>query len=311
MKKCLDCKKEISRYAIRCQSCNNKGKNHPNYVDGRSLKKYYCKDCGNQLCASAYSAHSIRCKKCYIKFNRGVNHPDYKLENHKKHFCINCKINKICYDNWRKGKQLCSKCYIKTLKGKTHPNWKGKKYYCINCKKELKNYKAERCPSCSQKERNKIPQNTSGYKDGRSLKKCYCVDCKKQLSKSAYRGIKRCRTCITIKNIKKGIYGIKPNKPEKVLHKLLKDLFDNKYRYVGSGKFWITKFNPDFVNVKNKKIIEHFGDYWHNIPKEKERDILRLNAYTKAGYRTLIIWEHELKQPKQVIDKIIKFQEIK
>jgi len=73
MKKCKDCKKEISSTATRCQSCAKKGKlnsfynkhhtkkikkkmsllkqgiflgeNNPNYKYGKCCKKYYCKKC--------------------------------------------------------------------------------------------------------------------------------------------------------------------------------------------------------------------------------------------------------------------------
>ena len=111
----------------------------------------------------------------------------------------------------------------------------------------------------------------------------------------------------TIKNIKLGKYDFKPNKPEKIIIKLLNDLSFKNYKYAGNGTCWITNFNPDFIDKKNKKIIELFGTYWHNLQTAQNRDILRLKAYKKYGYKTLIIWEHELKDIPKVITKLIKF----
>ena len=36
-----------------------------------------------------------------------------------------------------------------------------------------------------------------------------------------------------------------------------------EYDFVGDGKIMIGTKNPDFINIKIKKIIEVFGDYWH------------------------------------------------
>ncbi len=97
---------------------------------------------------------------------------------------------------------------------------------------------------------------------------------------------------------------IKPNKPEILLNKLLQENFPNQFKYTGDGKFWIKRFNPDFINTKNKGVIEMFGDYWHNLPEHKERDKERLKVYKEEGFATLVLWEHELKHPIQVINKV-------
>jgi hypothetical protein len=54
-----------------------KGEECSQYIDGRSLKEYYCIDCGKKLGKSAWFFKSIRCRKCYYIFNRGKNHPSY------------------------------------------------------------------------------------------------------------------------------------------------------------------------------------------------------------------------------------------
>jgi len=100
---------------------------------------------------------------------------------------------------------------------------------------------------------------------------------------------------------------VKPNKPEIVIINLLRTKIPKHFCYVGNAKLFIRGFNPDFVDSRNKKIIELYGDYWHNLSDWKERDIRRVKAYKKNGYKLLIIWEHELKDLKKVAQKILKF----
>ena len=101
---------------------------------------------------------------------------------------------------------------------------------------------------------------------------------------------------------------IKPNKPEKAIRKVLNKVLPKEYRYVGNGKVILDGFNPDFINCNGqKKIIEMYGDYWHNRPDWSKRDIRRIRAYKKLGYKTLIIWEHELKDLNKVTSKILRF----
>lgn len=103
---------------------------------------------------------------------------------------------------------------------------------------------------------------------------------------------------------------IRPNKPETVLINLIKKN-NLPFNYVGDGKIWFkgqnTIFNPDFLSKNPRHIIEMYGDYWHNLPKAKIRDKERVKTYKKFGYKTLIIWEHELKSPNQVLNRIQEF----
>ena len=94
---CIDCEKECSYYSAnygqgRCQSCATKyliktkghpflnkkhslktkkkqslikkGKNNPNYIDGRKNKKYKCKDCKKFITVSGGYYGKGHCKKC-------------------------------------------------------------------------------------------------------------------------------------------------------------------------------------------------------------------------------------------------------
>ena len=111
----------------------------------------------------------------------------------------------------------------------------------------------------------------------------------------------------TIKAMCKGRNN-KINKKEQKLYTILYLLFGNKYRY--NKTTVIYGLVPDFIDDKNKKIIELYGDYWHNLPKTKKRDKNRIGIYSLQNYRTLIIWEHELKNESELIKKILEFNNV-
>jgi hypothetical protein len=87
--------------------------------------------------------------------------------------------------------------------------------------------------------------------------------------------------------------GVRPNKKEWLLLGVLNRLFPDCFEYVGDGSFWISGKNPDFKRVDGKKqLIELNGDYWH----KGENTRIRARHFAKYGYRTLFIWERELKR---------------
>ena len=91
-------------------------------------------------------------------------------------------------------------------------------------------------------------------------------------------------------------------------YSITKKFLINEYKFVGDWKFVINGFNPDFINCNGqKKIIELFGDYWHNLPGAVERDKRKLKEYKKYGYKTLVIWEKELKNLMSTTEKIFGF----
>lgn len=57
---------------------------------------------------------------------------------------------------------------------------------------------------------------------------------------------------------------------------------------------------PDFINLKNKKIIEFDGVYYHrNNPENIKRDIKRTTELIKNGYTVFKVNENEYKQNKE------------
>ena len=167
---------------------------------------------------------------------------------------------------------MCRKCYLKSLKYKRPYNYKGGRPRCIDCGKLIW-YGFKRCKHCA---------GIYKWKD------------------EEYR--KRQRRLQS-----KGM-NLSPNKPEKVLIKLLNTILPNQYRFVGDGNTMLCGFVPDFINCNGlKKIIELYGNYWHNKKEVKYRDKRRIIAYKKLGYKTLIIWEKELKNINKVKEKILEF----
>lgn len=205
------------------------------------------------------------------------------------------------------------------MKNRSKLNY-SKNNHCI-CGQLISNH-AKYCQSCAQKfyiqnNKEKITGELAhNYKHGKTNNN-KCIDCDKRILWDSVR----CSSCAQkflwqqekhrnkmIKLQKLGMK-IKPNKPEKLLSKLLNKLFPNEYKFVGNGNIIFNGFNPDFININGqKKIIELYGDYWHNLPKVIKRDKLRLGSYKKYGYRTLVIWEHELTKIPKLKRKILQFQ---
>lgn len=99
----------------------------------------------------------------------------------------------------------------------------------------------------------------------------------------------------------------KPTKPEIALDRILQDLFPGEYKYVGDFQTWIGGKNPDFMNVNGqKKLIEMFGDYWH----QGENPQKRIDHFKQFGFNTLVIWQSELEKDQGVFEKIKQFHNL-
>jgi very-short-patch-repair endonuclease len=103
-----------------------------------------------------------------------------------------------------------------------------------------------------------------------------------------------------------------PNKIEEFLITLINNL-GLEYEFVGDWSLNINGRNPDFIDLKKKKIIEHFGVYYHDTIVDKtreEHENERIQFFTECGYETLIIWEDELDNIDKVVEKILNFDSI-
>ena len=95
-----------------------------------------------------------------------------------------------------------------------------------------------------------------------------------------------------------------PNRSEYLLIKLLRRL---KFKYKYNGNNCWRGFYPDFINYQSKRIIELYGDYFHNRIDRIKKDKITISDYKTRGYKTMVIWEHELKNRKELIKKIKEF----
>lgn len=96
--RCKDCDKKLSRRGVvkcwRCYQKFNKGKNHPQYKDGRTNKKYKCIDCEKSI---TRHTKTNRCRSCALKhlFKNPKNHPSYingaSFKRHSKNFSNSLK----------------------------------------------------------------------------------------------------------------------------------------------------------------------------------------------------------------------------
>jgi len=77
---------------------------------------------------------------------------------------------------------------------------------------------------------------------------------------------------------------------------------------------------PDFVIEDKKIVIQVQGCFWHRCPicfkdkfskdelqEERLREIKQVKFFSKRRYRTLFIWEHELRNTEYVKSKILNF----
>lgn len=220
----------------------------------------------------------------------------------------------------KKHKQNCQCCACKSVRGELF----GKNnsayidgrtteiYYCIDCGKRISCssgfYGEGRCLSCSNSKKNKGRVFTEEHK-----KQLKYIRKGEKLSLATRKKISQAKLQL-FKNKKfkneviKRLLNTKKNKiniSEKKLQRILYNTLPKEYKFVGNGKLVLDGLCPDFINCNGqKKIIELYGDYWHNLPSYKERDKRRIKTYAKYGYKTLIIWEHELENLTKVENKL-------
>ena len=111
---------------------------------------------------------------------------------------------------------------------------------------------------------------------------------------------------------------VRPNKVEITLNSLLQENFPKEWKYTGDGSVIIEGLCPDWINCNGKKkIIELFGCFFHGCPIHnphwkppfKSRENIRREIFSRYGFNTLIVWEHELENQHPLIDKLKIFTE--
>jgi hypothetical protein len=93
---------------------------------------------------------SVSCLIPKMKTKKGKNNPNYKTGKYIfPNFCICGKQIKV-------GSQCCLKCNGLKHRKEKHWNYKHGLPKCLDCGKELKNYKNKRCYSCENKRKHKL-----------------------------------------------------------------------------------------------------------------------------------------------------------
>jgi len=93
--------------------------------------------------------------------------------------------------------------------------------------------------------------------------------------------------------------GTRPNHQEEFISKCFPFL-----QYVGDGTLIIGGKCPDFKVKDQHKLVEFFGDYWHDTSEE----IQRISYFKRLGWDCLVIWDSELKNDfAMVADKLNEF----
>lgn len=111
----------------------------------------------------------------------------------------------------------------------------------------------------------------------------------------------------TAEALRKSLSCSSPNRQELKILAILDLLYPGEWKFVGNGQLIIAGKCPDFVNVNGqKKIIEFWGDFWHQGEKPDDRAAV----FSPFGYRTLVIRDSEMKKPENVINRIHAFMEM-
>jgi hypothetical protein len=117
-------------------------------------KNYKCQYCNKKISHSSFEYGNKGCCSCSAKnrFKNPKNHPRFKTgKNCIQHYCIICHKKISNNTKYEKCRHCCRSNKLSPTfnkKGKLHPAWKGGKSKCIDCGKQLNDYRNKRCRNC-------------------------------------------------------------------------------------------------------------------------------------------------------------------
>jgi len=261
-----------------CKLCNNVFRITPN-------RKETAKFCSRK-CAGKYRSRYllknknlsskgkyVKCEQCSFIIWRNP----YKLKNVKNHFC-----SRECMGKWQSINRMGEKSYT----------YNRIKKLCNICGKEMliNKYKIKHQKSicCSRKCSNILRSSISKGKNNPHYGKKHSKKTKELLRE------------LTIKQLSCGSMPIKDTLPEKIVeNKLLINniLYIKQYPYkLGVADFWLPEYNI---------IIECDGDYWHNLPKRKQKDIIKTKWLENNDFIVYRFWESDIKNDIQGCFKLM------
>lgn len=158
----------------------------------------------------------------------------------------------------------------------------------------------------TEKSKNKIREKRKGFIITDKQKEKQSISMKHKWSDENFRNSQSQKTKLLWEN---------PEYAWKVMHKrdisgpemkfinIAKE-YNLDYLFIGNSGYKIGRKYPDFIDEKNKRIIEIFGEFFHKKEEEKER----INYFKEIGYNCLVIWASELKYKDKVIEKVKIFE---
>lgn len=208
-------------------------------------------------CGTLIGSTNTRCQPCYHKYRRSQ---------HENNLCPDC--GKVI----ERTSQRCKRCWQLS-----------KAHYCPDCGKPIY-YRATRCRSCATINAHK--------KQGHRLFDPFpiCADCGKPISKQATR----CVPCNVKRAYREGKYdGVfkSPTSIELGVGAALDFLgwqHSSQYRPPGC------RFVYDEYVLALNLLIEADGEYWHSLPRTKNRDKEKDEWADHHGYGLLRLWESDI-----------------
>jgi very-short-patch-repair endonuclease len=94
----------------------------------------------------------------------------------------------------------------------------------------------------------------------------------------------------------------RPNYVERKLQSMLDQVLPGQYTYVGDFSILVGGKNPDFISTTGKKVIELFGEHWHEIEDEPNR----IQHFKENGYDCLVLWAKELNKD-DLTERLLSF----
>ena len=96
---------------------------------------------------------------------------------------------------------------------------------------------------------------------------------------------------------------LRPNRAERKLNRILAEVCPGEFELNVEGTAIIGNKIPDFVEVNGNRLIELYGDYWHQGEDPQDR----MDFFRTFGYETLVVWESELSSESELVQRIRRF----
>jgi len=267
--------------------------------------------------------HSIRREKfrngIFVGVNKGKKLPYVTKRNLENNPMNNPKTREKANKSIREGFKKGRKVWNKDLSGEKYlKHYENGETWLIKQQKDKKiKKKWTKKGLKTKKERGSMSKGKNHPMYGKTKDNCQQLKdiSERMIKNNPNKDGKLWKNLEFVRKVKKAL-NIKPNKPEKIIIKLLKEN-SLPFEYAGDGKIVIGRKNPDFISTNgDKKVIEMHGRAFHD-PNFKGRFVKNIiyhrtekgtiEYYNNKGYSCLVVWDYELKNPQKVLNRIRNF----